>query len=315
MLHEVYLPIVRNEIPALKDVFAQHGVRFGMACEASSFDSSVQAPLIKSHCAVCVPEVSGKMVRTQPDRGRFDFTYLDSLIERCQAHGIDVFAHTALWHIQNPDWLVPALDAAGPFERWWLMQNHVETLVRHLDGRVIGLDLVNEAGAVGTGMGWGQYLGMAFVEQAFEIAHRAAPEVPMYYNSFFDSDDDADLAIRLMPIMEVEGIGVQLHLVTNQDYSAKFERVRRIMSASKAHGLPVRFSEVTVLDPLGDDKRVAAIYADTIRLMLEYPGVVTDYVTWGVKFPAWNNRHVLFDRSGKPTKAFWAVVNELQGMM
>lgn len=312
MMAEVYyLPVVHNEIPALKDVFARWGVRFGMACEAYSFDSSVQAPLIKKHCAVCVPEVSGKMVYTQPDKGRFDFTGLDALIERCQEHGIDVFAHTVLWHIQNPDWLVTAMETADTFGRWWLMQHHVWTLVQHVAGKVIGLDLVNEAGAVGTGTGWGQYLGMDFVEQAFKLAYKTAPALPLYYNSFFDSDDDADLAIRLLGSMDVEGIGVQLHLQTDQDYSAKFDRVRRILGNSAEYGSPVRFSEVTVLDPLGDDKRVAEIFADTIRLMIEYPGVVKDYITWGVKYPAWNGRHVLFDRAGKPTKAFWSVCEEL----
>lgn len=72
-----------------------------------------------------------------------------------------------------------------------------------------------------------------------------------------------------------------------------------------------RFSEVTVYDPTNNMQKIANVYGDTIRLMKEYLDVVTDYVTWGVKYPAWNGRHVLFDSAGKPTQAFRAVVNEM----
>lgn len=83
--------ILKNKEITLKDAFSEVGVRFGMACEGSSFDSSVQAPLIKTHCAVVVPEVSGKMVHTQPLKDIWDWNFLNSLVNAAKKNNIAVF--------------------------------------------------------------------------------------------------------------------------------------------------------------------------------------------------------------------------------
>lgn len=304
----VYLPFIASQAPSLKDAFATYGVRFGMACEASSFDSSVQAPLILKHAAVVVPEVSGKMVHTQPQRGVWDFSMMDALVERAELHGLKVFGHTALWHLQNPEWLEPTLANVTRDEGMTILYNHVKAWVGHYRHKLIGLDVINELGAVMNGVGWAKYLGMGCAIEAIIAAENADASLPLYYNSFFDSDTDAQFAIDMLEV--VDGIGIQLHLDLN-DHTEKFDRLRRVMDGCMRMGKPVRFSEVSVYDPTNNMEKIADVYRDTIRLMKEYRGYVTDYVTWGVKYPAWNGRHVLFDKDGKPTAAFNAVVNEL----
>lgn len=308
-MFRIHLPWVGYREPALRDLFAERGVRFGMACEASSFDSSVQAPLIKKHCAVVVPEVSGKMEHTQPQRGVWDFSMMDALVEKAEANGLKVFGHTTMWHLQNPAWLYPTLASATRDEGMAILREHVMKVVSHFKGKLIGMDVINELGAVMSGYGWAQYLGMGSAVVAIIASEQADNELPIYYNSFFNDDADADFAINMMGL--VDGIGIQLHLETAFDYSAKFARIRRILDECRLEGKTARFSEVTVYDPTNNMTGVANVYADTIRLMKEYLDVVTDYVTWGVKYPAWNGRHVLFDKDGKPTEAFKAVVNEL----
>lgn len=308
-MHTVYIPFVRTSIPSLRDLFAEIGVRFGMACEASSFDSAVQAPLIEKHCAVVVPEVSGKMGYTQPTRGVWDFSLMDALVERAHEKGLQVFGHTAMWHLQNPAWLYPTLQTITRDEGYGILQDHIRKYMAHFRGKLVGVDVVNELGAVMDGYGWAQYLGMGCVTAAIIAARQVAPETPIYYNSFYDSDEDARLAIDLLPT--VDGIGIQLHLNTALDNTLKWERIRKILQACKDAGKPARFSEVSVYDPSGNMDAIANLYGSTIYLLKEWVGTVTDYVTWGVKYPAWNGRHVLFDGQGKPTKAYYEVVNGL----
>lgn len=308
-MFKLHLPWVGYREPSLRDLFAERGVRFGMACEASSFDSAVQAPLILKHCAVVVPEVSGKMFYTQPERGIWNFSMMNALIEKAEQNGLKVFGHTTMWHLQNPYWLEPMLEVATRDEGMYLLREHVMTWVHEFKGKLIGMDVINELGAVMSGTGWAKYLGMGCAIEAIIAAENADASLPIYYNSFFNDDADADFAINMLEV--VDGIGIQLHLEAANDYSAKFARIRRILDACRENGCSARFSEVTVYDPTNDMQKVADVYRDTIRLMKEYLDVVTDYVTWGVKYPAWNGRHVLFDAQGKPTQAFRAVVNEM----
>lgn len=58
--------------------------------------------------------------------------------------------------------------------------------------------------------------------------------------------------------------------------------------------------------------QVAEVYRQMVRLALEFPLTVTDFVTWGVKGQAWNGGWLLFDREGRETPAFWAVVEEMK---
>lgn len=310
---KIFLPMISNTNISLKDVFSNFGVRFGMAGEAYMFDSSVRLPIIQKHCSVFVPEVSGKMESIQPSPGLFDFTLLDRLIDKCWVNGIDLFAHTAYWHMQNPAWLEAALVTYTKEDGYEILRRHIEAYVRHLaEAHVAGIDVVNEAGMVGEDAGWAKYLGTESAEYAFKVARDTCDHsdvIPLFYNSFFENDLDVLFALNLLRY--ADGIGIQLHLETARDYTEKFNRARRIMEACKNAGKVVRFSEVTVLDPTNNQKNIANVYRDTIKLMKEYPGVVTDYVTWGVKYPAWNGRHVLFDNEGKPTEAYWVVVEEL----
>lgn len=309
-MFKIHLPWVGCRELSLRDLFAERGIRFGMACEASSFDSSVQAPLILKHCHVVVPEVSGKMMYTQPQRGVWDFSMMDALVAKAEANEMKVFGHTTMWHMQNPDWLEPTLANVTRDEGMYILREHVMTWVHHFKDKLIGMDVINELGAVMSGTGWAKYLGMECANEAIIAAENACGwAIPLYYNSFFNDDADADFAINMLDM--VDGIGVQLHLEAAFDYSAKFNRVRRILEACRQQKKSARFSEVTVYDPTNNMRRVAEVYADTIRLMKEYLDVVTDYVTWGVKYPAWNGRHVLFDKDGKQTEAFRAVANEL----
>jgi len=281
-----------------------------MAGEYSNFDSSVQLPIIKKHCATFTSEVSLKMEHTQPFRNMWNFSYADQLAAKCEQHGIAMHGHCGIWHLQNPPWLEPALQVANEEQRYYILTAHVINLLKHFGGVCQSMDVVNEF-EPGMALIWGAYLGYEAGSWALEVVKLYKGDCKIYYNSFFKTDSDADYAISVLP--HTDGIGVQLHLNTWSDYTALFARVRRMAEACKAVGKRVRFSEISVVQ--GDAAtfaNVCDVYRQIVRLALEYPLTITDFVTWGVKGQSWNGGYLLFDTAGKENAAFWAVVDELK---
>ena len=56
---KTFLPFLFHQYPAMKDAFAKRAITFGMAGEYLSFESSVQAPIIKQHAATDNTDVVG----------------------------------------------------------------------------------------------------------------------------------------------------------------------------------------------------------------------------------------------------------------
>ena len=56
---KTFLPFMFHKYQPLKDAFAKRAITFGMAGEYLSFDSSVQAPIIKQHAATDNTDVVG----------------------------------------------------------------------------------------------------------------------------------------------------------------------------------------------------------------------------------------------------------------
>ena len=313
----IYFPFVSRQKPSafgLKNFFSNRGIAYGMAGEYTSFDSSVQAPLIKQHAATFSTEVSMKMEYTQPMRGVYAFDYADAMIAKCQEYAIDVHGHCIMWHMQYPAWMEEAMTLADAEGRQAILAEHVRRVTTHYAPLCESIDVVNEhQPAVEAQAGvFARYMGLEAGRIAFEEARKVSGLCKLYYNSFFTSDADADYAISLLDV--ADGIGVQLHLNTWRDYTDLFARVRRMAEACKQNGKTMRFSEVSVQQLEGYSlDEVAEVYRRTVRLALEYPGVITNYTQWGVKGVAWNGGLLPFDSKGLPIEPIYdAIVREVR---
>lgn len=315
-MHTTYLPQVQTrQMKSLWKLFSVWGMGFGFAAEGYMFDSEVSGGLIREHASVVTCEVSGKMEYTQPANGVYEFGMVDELYGKCCEQGIDLFAHTAMWHMANPEWLWETLYGMGVVERYQWLGDYLGVYCGHFKGKIYGMDLINEIGMVAKDTGWWDTHGEEVVEYAYTTARKiVSGDYLLYYNSFFDKQEDIELADFLVESGLVDGIGIQLHLHLPVPTTDKFNTARHLVETCRKHDKPVRFSEISVNDPEGtlDMVAIADMYRDTVRLAKECSDVVRDYVVWGVKYPAWNGRHVLFDREGKPTYAYWAVYDEIQ---
>lgn len=308
---KTFFPFISRSEPGLKDRLFDKRIYVGMAGEYYHFDGSETRNLIIKHANYFTPEVSMKMVNTQALPGFWDFSYADKLVERCHSNGIYIHGHTALWHMQNPDWLELTMMDIPYEERVFILETHVAQVVEYYAADCPSFDVVNEFGAALTNFAWGKYLGMDAPFIAFSAARKVSKACKLFYNSFFPTPDDDALAMDLVDYCD--GLGVQLHLTAWKDYTDLFSRIERLVEYYVSRGKDVRFSEVTVYG--GETEEVTPAVVDMFRkitrFLLSFDGAVSGITFWGVKYPAWGGRHVLFDRSGQPTAAYTAVIDEI----
>ena len=127
----------------------------------------------------------------QPQPGKFNFAAADKIVEFAQSHDMKVVGHTLCWHGQSPAWMFRGPDGK-PLPRDEALRNlkgHIDAVVGHFKGKVIGWDVVNEAISDAKD----QYLrdtparraiGDDYIVKAFEFAHAADPDAELYYNDY-----------------------------------------------------------------------------------------------------------------------------------
>jgi endo-1,4-beta-xylanase len=191
------------------------------------------------------------MLELEPERGQWDFSRADAMIDWAAAHGKQVHGVPLLW---CSDTWTPAWVVNGNWTRATLlaeMQSYIRTVVTRWKDKISSWDVVNEAlTATGTRKDcvWQRVIGDDFMEQAFRMARAADPDVALYYNEYLADTPNAkfagvealarDLLAKGTPI---DGIGLQYHLYGRQPFQyATEEALRRI----GALGLKAHISEL-----------------------------------------------------------------------
>jgi endo-1,4-beta-xylanase len=291
---------------SLNTLAGMKGMTFGSAVSAGSrgsINDPNYAALLVAECGLLVPENELKWRAIHPDRGRFDFSRFDRILDFAQAHGLTVRGHNLLWQRSQwmPEWLErydfgprPAAEA----ER--LLRTHITTVCSRYRGRIKSYDVVNEAvlpengdlaqTALSRAIGGSQTL----LDLAFHTAHDAAPEAQLVYNDYmsWESANDAhrDGVRKLLEgfrrrEVPVDALGVQSH-ITVQDRPQQ-NSWRRFMDDVEAMGYDVLITEFDIndqhlaADTLKRDRAVAAYARDYLDLMFDYRRL-RDVLVWGM---------------------------------
>ncbi len=267
-------------------------------------------------CLTGENEFKPASIHPQPDR--FNFAGADRIVEFARQHQMKVVGHTLCWHSQSPGWLYRGTDGK-PLPREEALRNlkgHIDAVVGHFKGKVIGWDVVNEAISDAPE----QYLrdtparraiGDDFIIKAFEFAHAADPNAELYYNDYNNEQPvKREKTIRLIRELKAAGVrldavGMQCHLRL-EDASA-LDRLEQSIEAYAAQGVKVVITEldVDVLPRRGRGADIAAreaaganpyprvlppevaeaqarFYRRIFQIALEHPGTVTRITFWGV---------------------------------
>jgi endo-1,4-beta-xylanase len=289
----------------------------GTAVMSRHLDNPGLAALVAEQFDCLTAENELKPRSLQPQPGKFNFAAADRIVEFAERHGMKVIGHTLCWHSQTPAWMFR--DANGkPLPRGEALRNlkdHIDAVLGHFKGKVVGWDVVNEALSDAKD----QYLrdtparraiGDDYIKKAFEFARAADPGAELYYNDYGEEHAEKhEKTIRLVRELRATGVrlsavGIQSHLRLD-DRDAP-DRLDRAIAAYAALGVKVVISELDVdVLPRGvrgadvaSQKRTGAdpherslppevgeaqarFYGRIFRVVLKHPGVVTRVTFWG----------------------------------
>jgi endo-1,4-beta-xylanase len=309
----------------------------GAAIMSRQLDDPKLAALVAEQFDCLTGENEFKPRSLHPYRERFNFAGADRIVEFAREHHMKVVGHTLCWHGQTPPWMFRG-EGGKPLSRDQALRNledHINAVVGHFKGKLIGWDVVNEAindakDAYLRDTPARRAIGDDYIVKAFEFAHAADPGVELYYNDYGNEDPvKRAKTIRLIRELKAKGVrldavGIQSHL--RLDEADAPERLDRAISDYAAEGVKVMITELDVdllprrvrgadaaarerggANPYPADlppdvaEAQARFYARIFRAVLNHPGVVTRVTFWGTHDgTSWLNGWPVFRRTNHP---------------
>jgi endo-1,4-beta-xylanase len=291
------------------------GMRFGSAVGAGSatsgsFRNPAYARLLRTDCALLVPENEMKWQALRPGPESFNFGPFDEMVNFAEANEITMRGHTLLWH--RPQWMPGWLEAydfgmrpATEAER--LLTTHIKAVTDRYRGRITSFDVVNETvledstlsqTALSRAIGGTETL----VDLAFHTARAQMPEAELVYNDYMSWEPGNEAhrtgVLKLLEGLKARGVpvdtlGVQSHIRIdtydpNSGTGPRQEREwRAFLDAVVAMGYALKITEFDVNDQAlpahiaARDQSVADYARAYLDLMLSYPQL-KDVLAWGM---------------------------------
>lgn len=268
------------------------------------------------------PENALKWEVVEPERGRFDFTEADAIVDAARRTGKRVRGHPLVWDGQLPDWVAQRKWAAPELEA--VVREHVRRLVDRYKGRVAQWDVVNEPlndnGSLTPDV-FERTLGERYLDIAFDAAHRADPDAKLFVNEIA-ADRRGPKQRALLALagrlrargVPIDGIGLQNHAVADDapDRASWDSTIGRVA----ALGLKLEITEMDVALPDGAQPDAAfegaqaKAYHDAAAAC-RAAAACTGLTTWGVT-DRWSwlgadKRPLPYDAAGAPKPAATAL--------
>ncbi|MFF1708586.1 endo-1,4-beta-xylanase [Streptomyces sp. NPDC058268] len=290
---------------------AQRGRYFGAAVAPHLGETDYESTLNREFSSV-VAENAMKWDATEPNRGQFNFSGGDQLVNYAQQHGKFVRGHALVWHAQQPGW-VQGLTGDSLRQA---MRGHIAGVAGHYAGKIDSWDVVNEA------FEWDgsrrksnlqQQLGNGWIEDAFRAAKAADPKAKLCYNDYGTDGMNAksDAIYRMVQDFRARGVpidcvGFQSHLASNSDLSTYRQNLQRFADL----GVHV---QITELDVGGSGAAQANVYRQVTQACVAVARC-NGITVWGVtdKY-SWRAQEtpLLFNGNYQKKEAYGAVLAAL----
>lgn len=276
-------------------------------------------------------EMKAQFIHPQPEVYVFDDA--DAIVAFAEANGMTVHGHALVFGEANPKWM----QATPPSQLQQVMVDHIQQVVGHFKGKVAEWDVVNEPlsdddSNSGSSVDmrdtiWQRAMGEAFIDKAFEAAHKADPSAKLYLNEYgLEADGERwDSLIALVGRLQarhipIDGIGFQSHVYEAADHEDPAVLKSHIQQLAKL-GLLSRISEI---DVHGEDAVAQAKeYAGVLGACLSEP-TCTSFSTWGItnlygsttdigSYPLDFGDDLLWDKNFQPKPAYGSLQQALKG--
>jgi endo-1,4-beta-xylanase len=260
---------IETELKPIKDVYKDDFL-VGTAISMNDLTGD-RYDLLKMHFNVTTAENEMKPIVLQPEKGKFDFSEADAIMDKVLASGMQMYGHTLVLDKQTPAWMNKDTKGAplGRKEALENMRTHIKTVMEHFGNKVISWDVVNDTMSAHPSnpqdwkkslhpSPWLDAIGDDYVEQAFLAAREVLDahsdwDIKLYYNDYGVDDQNKGLAVYNMvkEINEnyqkkhpgkllIDGIGMEGHF--NLDTNPK--KVEKTLERFISLGVEISISEL-----------------------------------------------------------------------
>ncbi len=267
-----------------------------------------------SHFNAGVIEAAFKWHEMEKERGRVDYSVVDSMLEWASANGIPVRGHCIFWGIPRyvPEWLKPLGDATVRLA----VRQRARSIAARYRGQFAEYDLNNE---MIHGNWFEERLGPEITRDMAQWVKEGDPEAVLFFNDY-DITTGRRLEDYVRHIRSVlasgapmDGIGVQGHLHGDSFDEQELQRALDTLAALK---MPVRITEFNFpgqrskyyqkrdlrLTPEEEAAKAEALRR-FFRICFAHPAV-TGILMWGFWEGAnWIPQSSLYRRDWSPTPA------------
>ncbi|MFE3525581.1 endo-1,4-beta-xylanase [Streptomyces sp. NPDC059161] len=253
--------------PTLAQLAERTGRYFGSAVDNPELGDTPYADLLGKEFDATTPGNGMKWYATEPQRGVFDFTAGDEIVDYAKSKGLKVRGHTLLWHQQLPSWLTSGTWTADELRS--ILKNHITHVVRHYKDKVFAWDvaneIMNEDGTYRENIFY-KTIGPSYIADALRWAHAADPKVKLYLNDYNveaigpKSDAYYTLIKQLKADhVPINGFGMQAHLALQYGFP---DRLRQNIRRFADLGVDVAITELDIRMVLPSDATKLAQQAD-----------------------------------------------------
>ena len=308
MLAVTLAPPAQAAGSTLQAAAAETNRYFGTAMAAHYLNNQSTMNIVNREFNMITAENEMKMDAMQPNRGQFNWSSGDRIVNWAQQNGKRVRGHALAWHSQQPGWMQ---SMSGSALRTAMLE-HVTGVASYYRGKIYSWDVVNEAFADGSSGARRssnlQGTGNDWIEAAFRAARAADPNAKLCYNDYnTDNWSHAktqavynmvrDFKSRGVPI---DCVGFQAHFNSGNPVPSNYHTT---LGNFAALGVDV---QITELDIEGSGNSQGEQFRGIVQACLSVARC-TGITVWGVKdSDSWraSGTPLLFDGNGNKKAAY-----------
>lgn len=203
----------------------------------------------------------GMMGVTEPERGHFDFSRMDTLIQFAKEHRMKIWGSALIYRADSlPQWMQDKMHSGPPRHSFseseldQMMKTHIQTLIRHGGDNFYAWGVVNEP-LSGHNQPWQLILGEEdYIAKAFQYA-REATNLPLVLNETFGhkgidkerEDEFFGLVKRLKSKnVPIDGVGTEMHLEAQQLDADYIDQLKEFLRRAHELNVAVYITEMDV---------------------------------------------------------------------
>jgi endo-1,4-beta-xylanase len=289
--------------PGLGELAKRQNRQYGVATQSWILAHADFAEALRREANLLVTENELKWYAIRPSPDEFNFTGYRKLAAFARANDMAMRGHTLVWYQGNPKWLAPMLADADAATAEKILTTHINGVIGETSPFIKNWDVVNEAidwdSSREDGLRdslWLKALGPDYLALAFNLAHKADPNLTLAYNDYGTEQGDGagrrkrQCILRMLEKcvkdkVPVHALGLQSHLQAHMPL-ADSEFVDFLKEA-RALGLKIYITEldldVSKLYGRMDDRiRLAQNYLRSYLDLVQQGGAVDMLLTWGL---------------------------------